>query len=73
MNEYNKITKQKIAEWLKALMNEKKISANQLITKTGLHKKTVYSILQMGNFNPNYEIDNLLKICEILEINICIQ
>ena len=73
MNEYNEIAKQKISEWLKELMDERKISANQLIKKTGLHKKTVYSILQMGNFNPNYEMDNLLKICEILEINICIQ
>lgn len=70
--DYNEIAKQKISGWLKELMTERKISANQLIKKTGLHKKTVYSILQMGNFNPNYEIDNLLKICEILEINICI-
>jgi DNA-binding Xre family transcriptional regulator len=63
-------TLKNIAICLKKTMKKKGITANQIIVKTGMCKTTVYSVLQMGKFKPNYEINSLLKICNHIGIKL---
>jgi transcriptional regulator with XRE-family HTH domain len=62
--------KKKIANFLKAEMKAKGITANQIIIETRLHKSVIYAILKMGNHKDNYTINSLLKVFDLLGVDI---
>jgi transcriptional regulator with XRE-family HTH domain len=68
--QYTETAKKKIANFLKSEMKAKGITANQLINKTKLHKTVIYAILHMGNHKDNYTINSLLKVFEVIGVDI---
>lgn len=59
----------KIAEYLKIIMKNKGITANQIIVKNNLHNSKVYSVLRMGKFKKNYTINTLLEVCNAVGVD----
>jgi len=56
------VATEKIADFLKELMKEKKISTYDL-EKKGISKNKIYSVLRMGNVQrPNYTIDTFIEV-----------
>ena len=68
--QYTETAKKQIANSLKALMKSKGITANQIIIETRLHKSVIYAILQMGNNKDNYTMNSLLKVFDLLGVDI---
>jgi transcriptional regulator with XRE-family HTH domain len=68
--QYTETAKKKIANFLKATMKAKGITANQIIIETRLHKSVIYAILQMGKNKDNYTINSLLKVFEVIGVDI---
>ena len=68
--EHTETAKKKIANFLKSEMKAKGITANQIIIETRLHKSVIYAILQMGNHKDNYTINSLLKVFDLLGVDI---
>lgn len=59
----------KIAEYLKIIMKNKGITANQIIVKNNLHNSKVYSVLRMCKFKKNYTINTLLEVCNAVGVD----
>lgn len=63
MDERTEIAITNIAEYLKKIMQNKGLSAQNLIDN-GLSKQQVYSVLRMGNTpRPNYSISTFINVC----------
>jgi|GEM_PF-2105344 DNA-binding phage protein len=61
MTEKSQIATEKIADYLRLIMQDKGITAYQL-EKKGIHKNAVYSVLRMGNNKSNYTIQSFIEV-----------
>jgi hypothetical protein len=70
MTEKTKIATEKIADYLKLIMKEKGISAQDIIND-GKNPQQVYSVLRIGNTpRPNYSIETFLDVISIIGIHL---
>ena len=62
MDQQTQIATQKIADYLKAIMKEKNMVAQNLID-AGINTQQVYSVLRMGETaRPDYKISTFIKV-----------
>lgn len=74
MTEKTIIATQKIADYLKLIMYEKNITAQDLITKKGIANQKVYSVLRMGKpRRPNYSINTFIEVLGAIGVHLEIQ
>ncbi len=70
MTEKSIIATEKIAEYLKAIMNDKGITSYQL-EQDGIHKSKIYSVLRMGKVaRPNYTIDTFIEVLGAIVVHL---
>ena len=70
MDERTEIATTQIAEYLKDIMKDKGISAQNLIDK-GLSKQQVYSVLRMGKTpRPNYSISTFINVLSQIGVHL---
>jgi DNA-binding phage protein len=70
MDEPTQIATEQIANFLKALMKEKNINAQNLID-AGINTQQVYSVLRMGKTaRPDYKISTFLKVISVIGVHI---
>ncbi|QLE02869.1 hypothetical protein HX109_15320 [Galbibacter sp. BG1] len=70
MDERTEIATDKIAEYLKSIMKEKGITAQDIIDK-GIGKQQVYAVLRMGNpKRPNYQISSFIKVLFVIGVHL---
>jgi len=73
MTEKTIITTEKIADYLKIIMYEKNITAQDLIKK-GIANQKVYSVLRMGKpRRPNYSINTFIEVLGSIGVYLEIQ
>lgn len=70
MDERTEIAVTQIADYLKLIMQDKGITAQDLIDK-GLNKQQVYSVLRMGNTpRPNYSISTFINVLSQIGVHL---
>lgn len=70
MDERTQIATEQIANYLKALMKEKNMNAQNLID-AGINTQQVYSVLRMGNTaRPDYKISTFIKVLSIIGVHL---
>jgi DNA-binding phage protein len=70
MDEATQIATEQIANYLKALMKEKNINAQNLID-SGINTQQVYSVLRMGKTaRPDYRISTFIKVLSVIGVHL---
>lgn len=70
MDERTEIATQQIATYLKDIMKDKGITAQQIIDK-GVSKQQVYSVLRMGTTpRPNYSISTFINVLSKIGVHL---
>lgn len=70
MDGRTEIAVEKMADYLKDIMADKGITAQDLINK-GLNKQQVYSVLRMGNTpRPNYSISTFINVLSLIGVHL---
>ena len=76
MKDKNKISTEKIADFLKEIMKEKNLNANKILIKAQkndikLSTQQLYSVLKMGRVvRENYTIETFLNVLSLIGIHI---
>lgn len=71
MDKRTEIFADKVAEFLRDLMDKRGVTANQILATGKINKPQLYAVLRMGNpQRPNYSIETFVKVLSILQVHL---
>lgn len=66
-------SRKQISKILSNKIYKEAIDKSLLAKRCDISRSTVYQLIQSGNYNQSYSLDNLLKVCKELGIKIYVE